>query len=133
MFRNSSTADSSSPSTVSPAATHFTLMAYIFSSPCVYNIPMALDDTLSHTEGLDRQFSRHRCQSHLDDSVNFIVGPMPPSDFLNVFLPSHESHDKSQRMKSENAFQSVPACADSSSAICEPLVSSCPLWRYNQL
>ena len=109
-------------------------MAYHFDGQCVYNIPMALDPTLSHTEGLQWQFARNRCKCNVSQCKDYIIGPMPPSEFMDYFFGPQSDSDTTRYMSSENAFNSVPVCSDSVEEICKPLVSSaysCLPWAYD--
>ena len=99
-------------------------MAYDFDAQCVYNIPLALDPTLSHTAGLERQFARHRCKSNVSRCKDYIIGPMPPSEFMDYFFDLPTDSELTQCMSSENAFKSIPVRADSVEEICKPLVSA---------
>ena len=99
-------------------------MAYTLNGQCVYNIPMALDPTLSHTAGLEWQFARHRCKTNVSMCKDYIIGPMPPSEFMKYFFGPQTSSNTAGYMASENAFKSVPVRADSVEEICKPLVSA---------
>ena len=99
-------------------------MAYSFESPCVYNIPVALDATLSHPEGFKPEFARHRCKTNVSSNIDCIIGPMPAMDFVNHFFNWDEGYDGPEKMSIGDAFKSVPYSADSVLQICKPLVSS---------
>ena len=108
-------------------------MAYNYLSPCVYNIPVALDATLSHPAGFEPEFARHRCKTNLSNSMDCIIGPMPALNFVDHFLSPEIEYDYTQKMSSENAFRSVPTSAASVSEICRPLVSSSLLASFFRL
>ncbi|KAI0755195.1 hypothetical protein C8Q80DRAFT_1094590 [Daedaleopsis nitida] len=91
------------------------------SSRCVYDIPMTLDATLSHTNGLDPHFTTSRNKRHFLDCKEYIVGPIPPSDFLDFFLPPTTTNDKARFTSTKNAFASIPRSAETAADIYEPL------------
>ena len=97
-------------------------MTYNSSSSCVYNVPMALEPTLSRTHGLDPSFARSRCKANVADSMDYILGPMPPAEFLDYFFPL-QPRDKSGLLSSYNAFRSLPSRAETAAEVYEPLVS----------
>ena len=75
---------------------------------CVYDVPLALDDTLSRTRGLDPRSAMARNDYHLHDCIDHLLGPMPPKQFLDVFLPWGVHGARKGRSLSRNAFKDVP-------------------------
>ena len=99
-------------------------MAYNLGSPCVYNLPLALDPTLSYPAGFKPEFARHRCKDNVSNSIDCIIGPMPAMDFVDHFFNYRGGYDLPGKMSVDDAFKSVPYSADSVWQICKPLVSS---------
>lgn len=88
-----------------------------------YAVPMALDHTLSHTDGLRPDLAMTRNRKLALDAREHTVGPMPPAAFLDAFLPLDRADDRrGKRMTATNAFRAVPRTADSPAAIYTPLV-----------
>lgn len=86
-----------------------------------YGIPMALDLTLSHTDGLHPDLAMSRNRRHAYDARTHTVGPMPPAAFINTFFPQ-EDDKRGKLMTFNNAFKAVPRTADTPAAIYKPLV-----------
>ncbi|KAI0714070.1 hypothetical protein C8T65DRAFT_645395 [Cerioporus squamosus] len=93
------------------------------SSSCVYNIPMALDPATFSPKGLDPEFGKARNREHFRDSKEYILGPIPPTKFIEHFLP-YSSVDTSGFRSSTRAFSRVPLRGRGSSDIYEPLVTA---------
>ena len=92
---------------------------------CVYNAPMALDATLSHTRGMEPEAAKVRHRRRIQDLMQAIVGPIPVQNFLDGFFPRHESWDKCPAPSPcKHAFKLVPSHAATEEALCGPLVSS---------
>ena len=87
----------------------------------LYNVPMALDDSLSGTHGLEPRLAMARLRRHVSNANKHTIGPMPVELFMKEFLPPHPG-DASGRLSSRNAFTRVPQCADVPARICKPLV-----------
>ena len=85
---------------------------------------MTLDSSGSHTDGLDPHFAKTRCFDHFMACKDHIVGPMPPTKFLDHFLPILDPADESVRLPSKHAFRSVPREAKVASDVWEPMVST---------
>ena len=80
---------------------------------------MALDAEPSNIEDLDLSEGRANC--HFNDLVGHVIGPMPPGQFIELFLPRTPGEvDK----VAKNLFQSVPTQAEERSGIYDPLVSA---------
>nr|VWO95587.1 Uncharacterized protein [Ganoderma boninense] len=75
---------------------------------CVYDVPLALDNTFSHTRGLDPRSAAARNDLHLHDCIDHLLGPMPPQQFLDFFLPWDVPSGRKGRLQSRNAFKDVP-------------------------
>ena len=75
----------------------------------MYDVPMALDSTFSHTRGLDPSSALTRNNQHLHDCIDHLLGAMPPQQFLNFFLPWGASGGRKRRLQSRNAFKDVPS------------------------
>ncbi|KAI0775524.1 hypothetical protein BD413DRAFT_429883, partial [Trametes elegans] len=86
----------------------------------VYNVPMALDSTCVRTEGIEPAFAMVRNNRHVADCKDYIVGPMPASDFVETFLPLPE-HDTRGQLSAHNAFKAVPRDGQNVSDIYKPL------------
>ena len=98
-------------------------MAYHFNSPCVHQIPLAIDLDTSHTDGLDPRFATARCVRNFEACRKHILGPMPPNEFLDTFLHALPDADTTRRLSSKDAFRAVPSSADDVLDIWKPLVS----------
>ncbi|KAI0823291.1 hypothetical protein BC628DRAFT_1325485 [Trametes gibbosa] len=88
-----------------------------------YNVPMALDLTLSHTDGLVPALAMSRNRRHVHNARGHTIGPMPPAMFVDTFLPS-ENDKRETMMTFRNAFKAVPRTADTPSAIYKPLAAA---------
>ena len=86
-----------------------------------YDVPMALDDTLFRTDGLEPRLAMSRLRRHVSLAKTHTLGPMPVDQFLEEFLPP-SSEDPEDRLPSVNAFKDVPQSADSPVRIYKPLV-----------
>ncbi|KAI9062464.1 hypothetical protein FKP32DRAFT_1574035 [Trametes sanguinea] len=91
--------------------------------PCVYNVPMALDPEQLRTYGLEPVLAWDRNRSHVKQSREYVLGPMPPMSFMQEFLPlvSSERHGL---LSARNAFAAVPRCAETPAQIYEPLAAA---------
>ena len=90
---------------------------------CVYDVPMALDSTFSHTRGLDPSSAMSRNDQHLTDCVDHLLGPMPPQQFIDYFLPWDVPGGRKGRLQSRNAFKDVPLSWDTVDDMYVQLVS----------
>lgn len=90
---------------------------------CVYNAPMALNATLSHTRGLEPEAAEARNRRQVQDLMKAIIGPIPVGDFLDGFLPRRKSWSKAPSCFNKHAFNVVPPQAATVEGICGPLVS----------
>ncbi|KAI0632323.1 hypothetical protein C8Q77DRAFT_1279367 [Trametes polyzona] len=91
---------------------------------CVYNVPMALDATYSRTDGLDPHFAMVRNQKHVAKVKGCTVGPMPPAQFLDTFLPIHTRRNTTGMLSPRDAFQAVPRSAENPEEIYKPLCAA---------
>ena len=98
-------------------------MAYHFNSPCVHQIPLAIDPDTSHTDGLDPRFATARCVRNFEACRKHILGPMPLKEFFDTFLHVLPDADITRRLSSKDAFRAVPSSADNVLDIWKPLVS----------
>ncbi len=88
----------------------------------VYNVPMALDITLSHTEGLSPDSATSQNMQRVQQARQYTLGPIPATTFMDRFFPLAEGYDRTGLLSFRNAFSAVPQCAESASQIYEPLV-----------
>ncbi|KAH9849496.1 hypothetical protein C2E23DRAFT_888207 [Lenzites betulinus] len=88
-----------------------------------YGVPMALDHTLSHTDGLRPNLAMARNRKLAYDAREHTVGPMPPAAFIATFLPLANDR-RGKLMTFNNAFKAVPRTADTSAAIYKPLAAA---------
>ncbi|KAI0655470.1 hypothetical protein C8Q70DRAFT_1020230 [Cubamyces menziesii] len=88
-----------------------------------YDVPMALDDTLFRTDGLEPRLAMSRLRRHVSLAKTHTLGPMPVDQFLEEFLPP-SSEDPEDRLPSVNAFKDVPQSADSPVRIYKPLTKA---------
>lgn len=89
----------------------------------VYDAPMALDQTVSRTHGLEPpRRAKSRNKHHVQDSRKYTIGPIPAINFINELLPERSFTDRDAMLSSENAFRTAPESARSVSEISEPLV-----------
>ncbi|KAH9849520.1 hypothetical protein C2E23DRAFT_737111 [Lenzites betulinus] len=88
----------------------------------VYNVPMALDATLSRTEGLRPSLAPTRHDEHAEQARKFMLGTMPAAAFVDAFLPP--SDQTAGTMPFRNAFNRVPRNAQTSSQIYLPLINA---------
>ncbi|OSD02505.1 hypothetical protein PYCCODRAFT_408431 [Trametes coccinea BRFM310] len=91
---------------------------------CVYDVPMALDPKLLHTRGLDPDGASLRMRGHLQDTVNYIVGPMLVQDFIDSFMPSLPLEERKKIMSSRAAFTGVPSSCATAAEIFEPMIAA---------
>ena len=91
-----------------------------FNLNTVYDVPLAVDPTTLRTRGLSPEHADERIKVHVKDARSYIVGPMPPNEFIGFLNRS----DTSAMSSSRHAFRSVPSRAATPSEICAPLVSS---------
>lgn len=92
---------------------------------------MALDPSLSHTDGLDPDFGQNRNKQHVTEVLRRVLGPTPVDEFIDNFLPSPPSSDRSSILSARSAFKSIPPKVTRSAAIYEPLVSSILLLNFH--
>ena len=86
-----------------------------------YNVPMALDQSLIHTRGLEPERAKLRNTKMIEEAKNCTLGPIPVRHFVEEFLYA-PSHDRKGMSSPRNAFRSVPSRAINEKDICEPLV-----------
>ncbi|RDX42652.1 hypothetical protein OH76DRAFT_92714 [Lentinus brumalis] len=94
------------------------------SSRCVYDAPMALDATLSHTRGMEPEAAKARNHRQVQDLMKAIVGPIPVEAFLDGFLPRRKSWSKAPSHPRKHAFKVVPPNAATAEGICGPLMDA---------
>lgn len=93
----------------------------------VYNAPMALNQSLSCTQGLEPKCAKHRNRYRIQSSRRFTVGPMPVAEFMRQFIGPAATSDRKSVLSARGAFHLVPADADTPEAIYMPLVRSIDL------
>lgn len=91
-------------------------------SDCVYNAPVALDETLSHTGGLDLSEGYSRSRRYVQDARGCTVGPMPVRAFLDAFLPPIPAGREKEVLSGMGAFKRVPPSGAKPADIFTPLV-----------
>ncbi|KAH9889878.1 hypothetical protein C8Q73DRAFT_705762 [Cubamyces lactineus] len=95
-----------------------------FHHGCVYNIPMAYNDTRTHTRGLEPSGANARMKRHLRDSRSYTIGPMPVQFFIDEFLPPLPTGRKKDILSSKAAFKAVPMSAATPVEIFQPLIAA---------
>ncbi|OBZ71289.1 hypothetical protein A0H81_08716 [Grifola frondosa] len=100
-------------------------MEGINASESCLNVPMALVDGASEEEiGFEPKESRYRNAKNAQDAEQFILGPMPPQEFLDAFLVDNGASDRTKhRLSHKYAFSAVPPRAVQASEIYEPLIA----------
>ncbi|KAH9912677.1 uncharacterized protein BXZ73DRAFT_6288, partial [Epithele typhae] len=87
----------------------------------VYDVPACLQPARSLADDLDHRRARARYDgAHI---ARWIVGPMPPSLFIDTFLP-RTSEDQSESPSMMRAFSKVPQEAESSEPICRTMLAA---------
>lgn len=86
-----------------------------------YNAPIAITENSSQIWGhlptiADRRYSRYAREGR-----RFVMGPMPPRDFLDTFCNCPDEVMKDMP-STDDAFDQVPSSAGAERAIYEPLV-----------
>ncbi|KAI0330527.1 hypothetical protein GY45DRAFT_750263 [Cubamyces sp. BRFM 1775] len=94
------------------------------SGSCVYNIPMAYNDSHSHTRGLEPSDANARMRRHVRDSRSYTIGPMPVQSFIDEFLPPLPAGRMNVILSSRNAFKAVPSIAATPVEIFQPLIAA---------
>lgn len=90
----------------------------------VLNTPLALHENATQTDGFEPKDSKSRYRRFAADMKKNVLGPMPPQDFMDNFMPDRKGSDRSGRLSSKGAFKKVPERAEHESLIYDPLVSS---------
>ncbi|OBZ71567.1 hypothetical protein A0H81_08676 [Grifola frondosa] len=86
--------------------------------------PVTRNENSAQAFGFDEQDAKHRYQRLIDEAKEQVLGPMPIQQFLDEFLPMHDSIEERAGMLSAlNAFRNVPESADHERDIYDPLVS----------
>ncbi|KAI0350362.1 hypothetical protein OH77DRAFT_1463888 [Trametes cingulata] len=89
----------------------------------VYDAPLALDPTLSRTNGLDPDVAGARNLQHFSNLRKSIVGPMPVDQFLQRTVGiSTSARDVKAQLSARNAFRDIPPTATQPEQIYEPLI-----------
>ncbi|KAH9849497.1 hypothetical protein C2E23DRAFT_737101 [Lenzites betulinus] len=89
----------------------------------VYNVPMALDLTLGHTDGLLPSLAMARNRKHVHNARHHTFGPMPTATFIDTFF-SLKDDKRGGLMTIKDAFNAVPRTADTPAAIYKPLAAA---------
>lgn len=92
-----------------------------------YDIPMALDQSLDHTLGLEPERAKSRNRKLAEDARNYTLGPIPVIQFLGEFLSPPDDYEPMLSSNYANAFRSIPSRGTTSTEIYEPLVRHIPL------
>ncbi|EIW53538.1 uncharacterized protein TRAVEDRAFT_52666 [Trametes versicolor FP-101664 SS1] len=88
-----------------------------------YNVPLARTEDSSQVYGSDPNDSTSRYKRLAHESRDFVLGPMPPQDFLDTFCPC--SPELLKKMPSaRGAFDDVPMKADNEKLIYDPLIKA---------
>lgn len=88
----------------------------------VYNVPMALDQSLMHSRGWEPERARVKNKRMVEEAKKYMVGPMPPQEFIDHFLDISLSSTIKPIVPTKRAFQTVPSRAATPAEIYEPLV-----------
>ena len=89
----------------------------------LYNVPMALEKSLTRTRGLEPELAGARNIKAVEDSKTYTLGPMPVHDFMKDFLWVPHPFDEVDLLSSRQAFSRVPTCASTVKDLCTHLVS----------
>ena len=89
-----------------------------------YNVPMALEESLTHTRGLEPELARSRNRKAVEDSKTYTLGSMPVGDFMGDFLKVPRPYDIVDLLSSRQAFSRVPIRSTTVEDLCAHLVSS---------
>lgn len=84
----------------------------------VYDSPLAVDHSLQ-PRGFQPSEVCRRYKRYIPESQDYIVGPMPPQEFLDEFLLAT---DQEGMCSPRYAFRKVPSRATTPAGIFEPLV-----------
>ena len=88
----------------------------------VYDSPLAVDHHTLQPRGFAPGEMCRRYKQYGLQSRDYMLGPMPPDQFLDEFLPVSSSEDTREMTSSRYAFRSVPRTAATPAEIHEPLV-----------
>ena len=88
----------------------------------VYDSPLAVDPETLRLRGFQTAEIFRRYGQYVPDLREHIVGPMPPDQFLDQFLPASSEVDSGGRLSSRYAFHKVPPSANTPAEIYHPLV-----------
>ena len=89
-----------------------------------YNVPMALEESLTRTKGIGLELVRARNRKAVEDSKTYTLGPMPVRDFMGDFLKVPHPCDEVDLLSNRHAFSQVPTGARTVEDMCTYLVSS---------
>ncbi|KAI9062469.1 hypothetical protein FKP32DRAFT_1677406 [Trametes sanguinea] len=84
---------------------------------------MAHDLDLPRTYGLEPVLAWDRNRTHVKQSREYVLGPMPPMSFITEFLPVVSSQ-RHGLLSPRNAFAAVPLSAETPAQVYEPLASA---------
>ncbi|KAI0688873.1 hypothetical protein C8Q76DRAFT_685963 [Earliella scabrosa] len=87
----------------------------------VYDSPLAVDHHTLQPRGFAPSGMCRRYKHYVLQSRDYILGPMPPDQFLDEFLPVSSLEDRREMTSSRYAFRSVPRTAATPAEIHEPL------------
>ena len=89
-----------------------------------YNVPMALEESLTRTKGIGPELVRARNRKVVEDSKTYTLGPMPIHEFMGDFLKVPHPCDEVDLLSNRHAFSRVPTRARTVEGLCTYLVSS---------
>lgn len=99
-----------------------------------YDVPMALNDALSETRGMEPERAKHRNRRRVQEYKRRTVGPMPVQSFFRQFMRFPDSDGSRPTMRSwKGAFRAVPPNASTPAEIYEPLVRLSALSSFRTL
>ncbi|RDX42653.1 hypothetical protein OH76DRAFT_92715 [Lentinus brumalis] len=84
----------------------------------VYHLPMALDESLTRTRGLEPELAKSRNKQMVEDAKRNTVGPMPVHEFMRDFLYVPHPCNAVDLLSSRQAFNRVPSRAATSEELC---------------
>ena len=88
----------------------------------LYDVPMALEQSLARTRGLEPELARSRNRKAVEDAKKHTLGPMPVRDFMRDFLKVPHTCNTGDLLSSRHAFSRVPARASTPEDLSDPLV-----------
>ncbi|KAJ2989296.1 hypothetical protein NUW54_g8831 [Trametes sanguinea] len=88
-----------------------------------YRMFMIIHYTIRYPSSVLSVLAWDRNRTHVKQSREYVLGPMPPMSFITEFLPVVSS-DRDSLLSSRKAFAAVPRCAGTPAHVYEPLASA---------